>query len=425
MADRAQIAGKDASKAPIAAATNQTQPKGKPGLTIGGARPKYYIHESDGVIYIGDDIQRLEQATFEPVEENLLYEQKTPTQREVDFQNLRARLLVKQTAELNEARRRGFSRPDVLKLKRQHEADRADVVKQYIPGRLIGLIFEYMNLTHEGPLEAAMPVAGDRGFLPMIWKEVIVGDSITLKAVQTPMPRLANDEYLRTYVTRRLFAHTYCAHITFDLSNKKLSWQSLVAPWANFWKDIPRILLTIVGIEACHPFAIAEFVQFVSECKLICIIDTRQPHTTYAGQKKIFEELREIDEHDDGVPSILGALELDIGNYIILDVPSVDTHPEGRSRGLIRAVALIFIDALFELGRGLRSQRQKTREQTRTFCFNWMCSDEQEKATARTIARQGVPAKYKAGSYKAWEVHQQKSPSPVKQAGDKRKFFEL
>lgn len=60
----------------------------------------------------------------------------------------------------------------------------------------------------------------------------------------------------------------YIPFIEFDLSDGTLNCETLVLPRQHVWRDLSRVIINSVGVENAHPFAMAELVQCVTNCKV-------------------------------------------------------------------------------------------------------------------------------------------------------------
>lgn len=193
-----------------------------------------------------------------------------------------------------------------------------------------------------------------------------------------PIPLLAKCEWIKTYVVPRLFGRELCARIAFDFSDRRADWLSLVRAWRTIWRSLPHLLITVVGIDDPHLFAIADFVDFVSEFLLVISLDNHQ-RFDQPGRRGLMNllSLPGCEGGEARRSSKLSRPIFDRGKYIIFDVPPLapDTHgrsePYGRSDGLSEGNALMFVNELFRLGRSLRVEPQRSRDWVRRFCFDW------------------------------------------------------
>jgi hypothetical protein len=137
-------------------------------------------------------------------------------------------------------------------------------------------------------------------------------------------------------------------------------------------------LFTVIGIQNCHPYAIAEFVWFVSECRMVCHFDGYEHPAPmrWVGQSALLRALEQPFYEEQGpkdassIPGRQNRAE-QFGTYIVLHIPSRAQDPDSRSN-LAESTALNIINELFELGRGLRNGRPMSREKVRAYVYDWM-----------------------------------------------------
>lgn len=147
---------------------------------------------------------------------------------------------------------------------------------------------------------------------------------------------------------------------------------------------MPRILITAVGIDDLHLFAIADFVHFFSECMLVISLDESRHRFDQPGRRGLMNLLTlPYFERGDARRSFeLGRPFSGRGKYTIFDVPAFtpDAHgrsePNGRSDGLSEGNASMFVNKPFRLGRSLRVGPQYSRDWVRRFCLDWAVVEE-------------------------------------------------
>jgi hypothetical protein len=157
-----------------------------------------------------------------------------------------------------------------------------------------------------------------------------------------------------------------------------MDWQPLAAPWKKIWRGIPRLLFTVIGVQNCHPYATAEVVWFVSECRMAYHIDAYEPPAPvqWVSQSTLLMALEYPFYEEQGpqdASSILGRRNRaeQLGTYIVLHIPSRAQDPDGRNN-LAESAALNFINNLFDIGRGLRNKRHMSREKIRAHVYDRM-----------------------------------------------------
>jgi hypothetical protein len=299
---------------------------------------------------------------------------------------------------------------EVQDLLRAQKADRCGLVASVLPASVIGAIFELMASESSAPI--AFPSAASRGFTPMLFKNITVnssrGPSLTVKAVRRPLEELrrSNSEHVQGNITSCLFDRFYIAHVTFDLSDPSWEWTTLLRPWQHFHRAIRRILITIVGVDDCHPYAVAEFIAFVSMSNLLCRID-RDLDLCESAQAELLARVQ-LAHSDDTYctqpPSILGFQELDLGRYLVLDTPLASEYFQGTLHHT-RSHVIGFVNALFELGRGMRPLPPMNRRQVRRECYDWMLSSGRN-TLAKRIASKNIEGRFQAGSFEIWVASQ-------------------
>jgi hypothetical protein len=289
---------------------------------------------------------------------------------------------------------------------RSQKEDRVGLLVEFLPPSVIGSIFAYLSSTTDLP--TAFPSASERGFTPMIYKEIVVkssadGPSLTVKAVRRPLKELAATTHTIDEFTKCLFNLFYIAHITFDLSDPSIEWETLLRPWNRVRFGIRRILLTVLGIDNCHPFAIAEFVAFVSMSTLLCDIDHPYLDLRQTGQATLLDVVHETlnnKTYFGQPPSFLGFEEPQLGSYIVLDLPLASEYFQGTVQ-YTRSQGMEFVRQLFKLGRSMRSSLPMSRNQVRAKCYDWMLTSGRD-TLPRQIASKNIPARFHTGNYRAW-----------------------
>jgi hypothetical protein len=134
-------------------------------------------------------------------------------------------------------------------------------------------------------------------------------------------------------------------------------------------------LFTVSGIQDCDPYAIAEFVWFVSECGIVCRINGYEPPVPmrWVGQSALLRALEHPFYEEQDASSILGRPNRaeQFGTWIVLTIPSRAQDPDGRNN-LAQSTALEFINDLFDIDRGLRNERPMPREKIRAHAYDRM-----------------------------------------------------
>jgi hypothetical protein len=134
-------------------------------------------------------------------------------------------------------------------------------------------------------------------------------------------------------------------------------------------------MLTVVGIENAHPFAMAELVDCVANWKVIRKIEREnenQPldvrHQTTIVANILPPKEPATPEHKKDKILVVAMKDIKVSNYVLVHTP---THGTRGLKNLALDRALAFVDGLFEIGRSLRDTKPKDAGTLREAVYNW------------------------------------------------------